>query len=86
MSTDKNPWGSNGSDGNKTGKSGNDNRGAWHGGGESGGPQGPDLDDVIRNLQNQLQGKMPGGLKLVLLGVVAGLRLWGIWGSVTFCG
>ncbi len=75
----KNPWGSGRGNGNGGGP-----RGPW--GGSGGGDQPPDMDEMLRRAQENLQRMMPGGfgggkfVALVLLGLVS---LWLVSGLFT---
>lgn len=76
MSSDKNPWGQSGSNSNSKGSrpnSGGPRGPRPSGGGHSGGP---DMDEIFKNLQDQLQGNVPGGGKLIGLGVLIIVALW----------
>jgi len=79
----KNPWGS--KSGSKSGKPGNDDRGPWSGngrggrGGSGGGGEPPDLDEMLRQAQDNFRNIMPSGFQgapligLFVLGIIA---LW----------
>jgi len=71
----KNPWGNQSNDGLKPGKSvdwGNGSR-------NMGGGDGPDLDDMLRNAQNNFRNVMPGdggNFRYISLGILALVALW----------
>lgn len=65
----KNPWGQNN----------NDNRGSWGSGGNGGGQEPPDIDEMLRKAQENFRQVIPGGfgnIKLIVLGIGAIAALW----------
>ncbi|MCK5284594.1 MAG: FtsH protease activity modulator HflK [Alphaproteobacteria bacterium] len=68
----KNPWG---------GKQSSNDRGksAWGGGASGGGQEPPDMDEILRNAQNNFKQVIPSDLrggKVIALGVLAIVALW----------
>ena len=88
VNKNRNPWGSGGQDGNKSGGGrknpwgsggGNDNGGnrGPYGGGR--GPDQPDLDDILSRMQDGMKGFLPGdfgGGKTILIGIGVLAALW----------
>lgn len=72
----KNPWGQNDNNGGPKSPWGSGSNGGGHGGGH--GPQ-PDIDEVLRQAQDNLRQFIPGGMssgKFLLLGVLLVAGLW----------
>lgn len=87
MGDHKNPWGNGG--GSNRGGSGNGGGGRGNspwGSGGNGGDMPPDLDELLRKAQKNLNDVLPGnfgGGKMALLAILAALGLWGATGFYT---
>lgn len=80
----RNPWGNGGSDGNRGGRKnpwgsgGNDGGGRSNGNGR-GGPEQPDLEDILSRMQDGMRGFVPsdfGGGRAVLIAIAVIALLW----------
>ncbi len=71
----KNPWGSHSND---------DGGGPWGGGGgHSGGPDSPDMEEMLKRAQDNFKGVMPGGFgggKAIFLAIFGLIALWFVSG------
>ncbi len=80
------PWNPQGGGGGPWGSGGGGGNGPWGrggGGGGGGGPQPPDIEELLKRSQDRFRKAMPGGFgggKGIALVVLAGLILWGLTG------